>query len=91
MKHEKHIDGHPDLQKLAEDLGNLRYDSLSELFMHLSEKLRKDSIADSKRKRPKLARKLEDASNMMEIAAVKINSAWKISKPYMENGNEKHD
>ncbi|NRB53987.1 MAG: hypothetical protein HRU41_40440 [Saprospiraceae bacterium] len=48
-------------QQLAEELGDLRYDALAEFLQHFSEKLAKDSLADEKRGRAKLAKCLAQA------------------------------
>lgn len=64
------------MDKLAEDLGNLRYDSLGNFLNTLSEKLNKDSEADEKRERKHLAKQLA-------YAGKHISNAWKICEPFM--------
>ena len=54
-KHQDNIEHYKDQFELAEAVGNLKYDSLANLFFHLSEKFFKDANADSFRGRPKLA------------------------------------
>jgi hypothetical protein len=84
-KHKKEVEGYQgSLQELAEDLGDLHYESLAEFLGHLSEKLEKDSIADMKRNRMKLAGSLHHAADDIHSACIGIERAWKISKPYME-------
>lgn len=65
------------LKELAEDIGNLHYESLAEFLLHLSWKLNTDADKDYNAGRVKLSHKLGDASNS-------INKAWKISEPYMK-------
>jgi len=72
------------LEKLAEDIGNLRYDALEKFLNLLSEKLVNDGNADKKRKRTKLAKRLSKASNLVLYAANEIKEAWKISAPHMK-------
>lgn len=69
---------HPQLEgmdKLVEDLGNLRYDSLAEFLNKLSKKLESDGHADEARGRMQLSKQLA-------YAAKSIGNAWKICKPY---------
>lgn len=77
MIHKDNIDKYNgSMDDLIEDIGNLKYDALSDFLMKLSEKIEKDGNADFKRKRFKLAKELKQAS-------VHINNAWIISKPFM--------
>ena len=70
---------------MAEDISNLRYDSLTLLFRELSKKLGKDAMDDLlKRQRPKLSHQLLESSNYMTNVANKIEAAWKICEPYMK-------
>jgi hypothetical protein len=76
MKHETDLEG--GLPKLAEDIGNLRYDALAGFLRLLAEKLRKDSEADKGRGRPQLAKSLADAADAIPIA-------WKISESHIRD------
>ncbi len=69
---------------LAEELGNLRYDTLTRFLTELAEKIKKDSEADAGRKRYKLAQALDQASWSLHAAATEIAEAWMISKPFMK-------
>lgn len=70
------------MEQLAEELGDLFYDSLAD-FLHLfSEKMRRDAESDAWRKRPKLAGHLLACSQHLQQASTEINKAWKICKPY---------
>lgn len=70
-------------QELAEELGDLRYDALAEFLQHFSQKLAKDSKADEKRGRAKLANCLAQASDNLGQSAQEIQKAWIISEPFM--------
>jgi hypothetical protein len=76
VKHLTFINYERGLDGLAEDLGNLRYDTLAEFLHKLSEKVEKDGLADEKRERHQLAKQLA-------FAAKHIGNAWTICKKYM--------
>lgn len=82
MKHETDVAYKGGLEKLAEDIGNLRYDALAKFLCALTCKLFNDSEKDRQRGREKLARRLRDAALKLEKATDNINVAWKISAPY---------
>lgn len=86
MVHKASLKYYPDLQSLAEEIGDLRYDALETFLHHLALKLKKDSDADAKRGRPQLAGNLRNASNYLETSAIEIGRAWKICAPYLEDG-----
>ena len=84
-KHSKTLKNYPDsFEKLAEQLGDLTYDSLAEFLMFLSEKMERDSIADAQRKRVKLANELEETARLLKKASGHITTAWDICEPYMD-------
>ena len=72
-----------DLEQLAEDIGNLRYDALAEFLSALSYKLKRDSRADKKRGREKLAQGLDDMGYKLLLAKIDAEIIWDISKPHM--------
>ncbi len=76
MIHKKEIEYPGGYTQLAEDLGNLTYDSLAAFLDKLADKIDKDADADAKRQRPQLSKQLR-------FAAKHIGNAWKISEPYM--------
>lgn len=86
MVHKTSLKYYPDLESLAEEIGDLRYDALEAFLHHLALKLKKDSEADAKRGRPQLAGNLMNASNYLETSAIEIGRAWKICAPYLEDG-----
>ncbi|MFN8454895.1 MAG: hypothetical protein U0401_09555 [Anaerolineae bacterium] len=72
------------LKELAEDIGNLRYDALTDFLRLLSEKIKSDAIKDQARKRQKLANCLDTCAEKLQKASADINEAWKICEPYMK-------
>jgi hypothetical protein len=91
MKHSKQVvyfDG--DHRHLAEEMGDLYYDSLAELLWKLGEKLERDAASDHRRGRIKLTTELAVAADHLYAAAERIAAAWLICKPYVASstGNE---
>ncbi|MFK7807348.1 MAG: hypothetical protein AB8F74_06035 [Saprospiraceae bacterium] len=84
MKHQKWIRNYEgNFEKLATEIGDLRYDSLEVFLTLLSKKINQDSVKDADRKRIKLASSLELCSQNLENGAQHIKEAWRISKPFM--------
>ena len=73
------------LEELAENIGDLYYDSLSEFLQLLSQKIEKDSLKDRERERIKLANFLKEASENIKNSASNISDAWDICEPYIKN------
>jgi len=83
-KHPKQIEKYSgSLKELAEDIGNLHYESLAEFLNHLSTKLDNDSDKDMSAGRIKLSDTLVEAEYYVRHAADQISIAWTISKPFM--------
>jgi hypothetical protein len=76
VQHGTAVDYPGGLQQLANDLGNLRYDSLAQFLHLLSDKIEQDGEADLGRNRPKLA-------GHLHRAAEEIARAWQLCKPFM--------
>lgn len=72
------------LSDLATNIGDLRYDTLSELLALLSQKIQKDGNKDQERGRIKLAKELHDCSKLLEQSKKAIDEAWRISEPFMK-------
>lgn len=85
MKHNMEINYEGGLEKLANDIGDLRYDSLQVFLDKLSDKLYTDSLADYARGRPQLAANLSSAHYFIGFAREQIKDAWKISEPFMRD------
>ncbi len=81
MIHKTEIEGH-NLQALAHEIGNLRYDALQEFLLHLSLKIKNDAVKDRNRGRIKLAHQLDEASESIQKSAENIDKAWIICKPF---------
>lgn len=84
MIHKTEIEGYQgDLQQLAKELGDLRYDALATFLEHLSSKITEDGEKDQARNRVQLAKQLQSCAEQLSSAASSIDKAWKISEPYM--------
>lgn len=83
----KHYRG--DLSSLAEEVGDLYYDSLADFLLLLSDKLDKDAKADSARQRYKLSSHLKDVSINMKKSAIDIQKAWGICEPHVLDSSGK--
>lgn len=84
-KHKKTVEKYTgNLKELAEDIGNLHYESLTEFLRLLSWKLNADANKDYDAGRVELSHKLGKASDSLEKTSKSINKAWKISEPYMK-------
>ena len=72
------------LSELATDIGNLRYDTLSEFLELLAKKIQADGNNDLERGRTKLAKQLHDCSANLKLSQKTIDEAWRICEPFME-------
>jgi NADH dehydrogenase FAD-containing subunit len=83
-KHKDHVEKYDGtIKELAEDIGDLRYDTLVEFLGHLSSKLKNDGIKDFNGGRENLADSLRIASVRIDFANQSVKEAWRISKPFM--------
>lgn len=82
-QHKKDILGETDMKVLAEMIGDLHYESLAELFKHLSNKILKDGTNDLRKNKDRLASELYSVSGNLSEAYKGIKKAWQISKPFM--------
>lgn len=83
-EHKKEILCLDNMEQLAEMIGNLHYETLTELLYHLSQKIDADAENDNKRGRDKLASALQYAGMSIFESALRIEKCWKISKPFMK-------
>jgi len=81
--HKKDVLGQTDMKHLADDIGNLHYESLANFLFHLEQKLKKDAALDLLGGRKKLSLSLSSASRKISMAWLHIKQAWEISKPFM--------
>jgi hypothetical protein len=85
--HKKDVCGISDMEVLAELIGDLHYENLSRLLYHLSNKVYEDGQKDFGAGRTKLSHFLFEAQMEIYSAHQKIEEAWKISKPFMDQTN----
>lgn len=81
--HKKEVAGVSDMKVLAEMIGNLHYETLAELFQHLSKKIFQGAEKDAKAKRLALSSILYDLNYELNVCHRLADRAWKISKPFM--------
>ncbi len=75
--------------QLAEDIGNLKYDSLAAFLQLLADKIEGDAVKDGARGRTLLAASLQSAAAQVASAAAGIETAWRISEPHMTGSQPK--
>lgn len=71
--------------ELAEQMGDLFYDSLADLLHQLADKIQADGKQDFTRERVLLATELLAASHCIDQAANHIEKAWTICEPHMQH------
>jgi hypothetical protein len=87
-KHPVKISYEGSFEKLAEEIGDLRYDVLSNFLDLLSKKIYKDADKDGKKFRAKLSQSLFEACDSLDEARMRIDKAMKISRPFMKEEME---
>ena len=70
------------MEALAEDIGNLKYDALSEFLQLLADKIELDGDKDKSRNRLKLAKNLHNCADRLREGKEAIDKAWIICEPY---------
>ncbi len=83
-KHPIKIPYYKSLEKLADNIGNLRYDLLVKFLTYLAEKIYQDALKDKSRGRPKLSQTLNNSAKYLRLSRDELKRAWRISKPYMK-------
>lgn len=73
-----------DLEQVANDLGDMPYDKLSEFFGYLQIKIKKDSENDNNGGRLRLSLLLSRASFTLTILEDQFKKIWELCKPYMK-------
>lgn len=89
--HKKQLFGIGDMRAVADAIGDLHYETLAELMKHLHLKVWKDAQKDLEAGRTKLGNALLDASFCIDQTHDFINTAWEVSKPFMESKNKTHE
>lgn len=74
-----------DWKRLAEDLGDLRYDALADFLSALSDKMELDAGKDAARGRGKLAHELHSTAGQLRAASDAVAKAWEICAPFMKD------
>lgn len=87
--HKKQVAGISDMKVLAEAIGDLHYEVLSDLLYRLTLKINMDAQKDLEADRFELSKRLENAAFCIRDAYIEIFAAWKISKPFMTK-NKNH-
>lgn len=82
-KHSVCISGSPDTQKLAQEIGDLRYDAIGAFFAHLARKFKLDADADAARGRKRLAASLYLTYAWLESLRNEMDRAYRICAPHM--------
>jgi hypothetical protein len=72
------------MEELAEEIGNLKYDALSDFLELLANKIQEDGRKYEARNRTKLSRNLYENANKIKESKGFIDEAWRISKPFMD-------
>ena len=86
MRHPLHVDKYDgDLESLAKDIANMRYDKVAEFVSHLNRDLYRQSNGDFKRNRPVLAKRLLLVVNHLRAASAELRKVWMICEKYMDD------
>jgi len=72
-----------DLKKVSEDICNMPYDKVIELFGHMEKKLKIDAEKDHKGGRLKLWILLNHCSFRIGRVKEEFEKVWEVCKPYM--------
>jgi hypothetical protein len=84
MKHKSWLKNYEaDFERLATEMGDLRYDTLSEFLNLLAQKIALDGEKDAARGRKKLAQNLAATAQSLAESAKFVHRAWQICEPFM--------
>jgi hypothetical protein len=84
MKHKAWINNYENnFEQLAEEIGNLRYDTLSNFLELLAIKIKKDGQKDESKGRNKLATLLYQTSDLLIESSETMLKTWNLCEPYM--------
>lgn len=78
-------------QKLAENIGDLYYNSLAAFLLDLSEKIQADADKDHARGRTKLSGNLYECAAQLKTAAQAAERAWTICEPFINKWEKSHE
>lgn len=88
LDHKKEVAGISDMKLLAEMIGDLHYETLSELLYQLNAKLHNDGAKDMIAGRYQLGYALFEAADSCMEAKKAILKSWEISKPFMDDKSQ---
>lgn len=83
--HPKSVAGESDMKALAEQIGDLNYETLTELLYYLSKKIDDDSEKDYKDGKEKNAAALQELGLSLFESSLRAENVWQICKPFMNN------
>lgn len=83
--HKKDLFGETDMKVVAEAIGDLHYETLSELLGHLGAKIFSDGLKDESEGRKWLGYELQKSGRSIGAAKFHLSKAWIISKPFMQS------
>lgn len=86
--HKKELFGQTDMKHLANDIGSLHYETLTQLLYHLSKKIDQDAEVDYKAGREKLAAALQYAGMSLFESALRMEKVFKVCEPFMSKQNQ---
>ena len=72
------------LKELAEEIGNMRYDTLEEFYKILSDKFNSDSRHDAILGHQQVSSKLKKIVEYHQMIQEEFSSLWKICEKYMK-------
>ncbi len=85
VKHSTTVKGYNgSLEDLAKDIKNMRYDAFAEFLGYLAKQVKLEADQDLASGKNKLPLRLYATSEHLYDAREEIDSAWKISKPYLK-------
>jgi len=83
-KHKKDVAGITDMKVLAEMVGDLHYEALTDFMICLARKIDDDADVDFDAGRRKISAELYRVAFSIYDAKSAIQKAWEISKPFMK-------
>lgn len=83
-QHTKEVAGISDMKELAEMIGDLHYETLSEFIGALAEKISYDGHKDETNGKTKLSEQLYYVAGYLAKASIHSSWAWQISKPFIQ-------
>jgi len=70
------------MEELVKEIGDLKYDALSQFLELLANKIQNDGEKDKRRNRIKLASNLFGCAEQLKLSKKYLDDAWVICEPY---------